>query len=289
MIIAIPTNNIDFKSEVPKRAQNAAYCKYVSDAGYNPILIPMEADPNVVASIADGLLLAGGIDIDPIYYGFSNYASFGVDPAKDDAERRLFYAFKAEHKPIMGICRGFQLIFREFLHTHEEYEDYLDYDEHIEKHSQTTALNSRRNVPTHLVRAVKTSLYNVPLEEEEETALVPVNSMHHQIATINYVGVAGDFSDNDDDIPTKEPSILRFDDFELTAWSLRGVTRPQLSKGKPDFEGYWAIIEAMKIHNWGSPIMGVQWHPEELRDIALIRNFFSVNNVNVQELAQEAG
>jgi len=277
VIIAIPTNNTDFKSEIPKRAQNAAYCKYVSDAGYNPILVPMEADPNVIASIADGLLLAGGIDVDPIYYGTSNFASYNVDPEKDNAERRLFHAFRVEHKPIMGICRGHQLIFREFLHKNEEYENYLEYVEHLNKHAQTNDLNVRRGIPTHLVRTNYKSLYTLPESKNElNLTMHPVNSMHHQICAINFMQVAKDYAP-DEKISTKEPSILHFDDFELTAWSLRGVSQPKTSKGKQDIENYWAIIEAMKIHNWGGPIMGVQWHPEELKDISLIRNFFSNN------------
>ena len=275
MIIAIPTNNTDFKSEIPKRGQNAAYCKYVSDAGYTPILIPMEADPNIVASIADGLLLAGGIDVDPIYYGTSNFASYNVDPEKDNAERRLFHAFRVEHKPIMGICRGHQLIFREFLHKNEEYEDYLEYIEHLNKHAQTNELNVRRGIPTHFVRTNYKSLYTLSeLKNKLNLVMHPVNSMHHQICAINFMQVAKDYAPNEK-VSTQEPSILHFDNFELTAWSLRGVLQPKTSKGKQDTENYWAIIEAMKIHNWGGPIMGVQWHPEELKDISLIRNFFN--------------
>lgn len=124
MIIAIPTNNTNKHAEIPGRAQNAAYVRYVAAAGYTPVLVPMESDPAVISEMADGLLLAGGIDIDPIHYGVSNYASFGVDPEKDASERALFHAFREYKKPIFGICRGFQLIFRELLHAHEENEEY---------------------------------------------------------------------------------------------------------------------------------------------------------------------
>ncbi|RLI63221.1 MAG: hypothetical protein DRO67_06055 [Candidatus Asgardarchaeum californiense] len=283
MIIAIPTNNTDFKSEIPKRAQNAAYCKYVSDAGYSPILVPMEADPNTIASIADGLLLAGGIDVDPMYYGVSNYASYNVDPEKDNAERRLFHAFRVEHKPIMGICRGFQLIFREFLHKNDNYENYLEYVEHLNKHAQGNDLNIRRSVPSHLVRVNHYSLYTQSDSlDDPSLSMQPVNSMHHQVCAINFMQVANDYAPGKK-VSTEEPSILHFDDFELTAWSLRGITQPTSSKGKQDIDNRWAIVEAMKIHNWDAPIMGVQWHPEELRDIALIRNFFSNNKEKLLE------
>jgi len=127
MIIAIPCSNTASKSEVPGRSQNAAYCKYVSNAGYEPVLIPMETNPNIIASIADGLLLAGGVDIDPMYYGLSNTNSFNVDPGRDNAERVLFNAFRALGKPVFGICRGFQLIFREYIQQNQHLNDYFDY------------------------------------------------------------------------------------------------------------------------------------------------------------------
>ena len=74
MIIAIPTNNSG--KEIEQRNQNAAYIKWVTNAGYTPILVPMEANINDIVKISDGLLLAGGIDIDPIYYGYDNSSSF---------------------------------------------------------------------------------------------------------------------------------------------------------------------------------------------------------------------
>ena len=33
----------------------------------------------------------------------------------------------------------------------------------------------------------------------------------------------------------------------------------------------------MAIDNWESPVLAVQWHPEELRDLNLIKNFFGRN------------
>jgi len=58
---------------------------------------------------------------------------------------------------------------------------------------------------------------------------------------------------------------------------MRGVqypTKKVLKKTVPDYDNYWSIIEAAKITDWGGPIMGVQWHPEELGDIRIIRSFF---------------
>jgi hypothetical protein len=36
------------------------------------------------------------------------------------------------------------------------------------------------------------------------------------------------------------------------------------------------IIEALDIHNWGNGrILAVQWHPEEMKDVALLQTFFN--------------
>ena len=58
----------------------------------------------------DGLILSGGGDVDPGRYGEASAACFGVDPARDEAEFRLVEAYLRAGKPILGICRGHQLL-----------------------------------------------------------------------------------------------------------------------------------------------------------------------------------
>lgn len=294
MIIAIPTNNTNKHAEIPGRAQNAAYVRYVAAAGYTPVLVPMESDPAVISEMADGLLLAGGIDIDPIHYGVSNYASFGVDPEKDASERALFHAFREYKKPIFGICRGFQLIFRELLHAHEEneeYNEYFEYMENIGEHAQTGNLSVPRRFPSHQVRANVKTLYGVPeaqLKNNDPLQVTPVNSMHHQAVVCNYAYATRILAE---ELAGKnsEPAIQDILDVELLAWSMRGVSQPvkgPVNAKKPDFDNYWTIVEAAQIKNWGGPIMGVQWHPEELGDIRVIRNFFGDGETKAKVAAE---
>jgi len=284
VIIAIPTNNTGFKTETPGRAQNAAYVKYVTAAGFTPVLVPMEADTAVIANMADGLLLAGGIDIDPMYYGFSNGASYGVNPDKDSAERDLFHAFRGLGKPIFGICRGFQLMFREYMAVAGDEADYFDYMEHLGQHAQGD-LNVRRTVATHMVRTNTESLYSLP-QEDGQLDMRPVNSMHHQVAVFNHGLLHKENGINMKGLDPNEPVLHEIGNFELTAWTLRAVNQPRLSNKQPDLDNYWCIVEAMRIHNWGAPMMGVQWHPEELMDVALLQNFFNsaANAGNNQEI-----
>lgn len=66
-------------------------------------------DPDFLADF-DGLLLAGGEDMNPACYGQENTASGTLDPARDEVELALIRLFMEAGKPILGICRGFQVM-----------------------------------------------------------------------------------------------------------------------------------------------------------------------------------
>lgn len=58
----------------------------------------------------DGLILCGGADIDPKYYHQENQGSVGIDPERDAVEFALLKAYVDAGKPVLGICKGHQLI-----------------------------------------------------------------------------------------------------------------------------------------------------------------------------------
>lgn len=58
----------------------------------------------------DGLILCGGNDINPKYYNEPVNGSVDMDDLRDAAEMELFREFAKKGKPILGICRGCQLI-----------------------------------------------------------------------------------------------------------------------------------------------------------------------------------
>lgn len=58
----------------------------------------------------DGLILCGGNDIDPKYYGEADNGSVNIDAPRDEAEFELAKAFIEAGKPVLGICRGCQLL-----------------------------------------------------------------------------------------------------------------------------------------------------------------------------------
>lgn len=58
----------------------------------------------------DGLILCGGDDVDPARFGQTNCGSKGIDEKRDQAELDLISAFLTAKKPILGICRGHQIL-----------------------------------------------------------------------------------------------------------------------------------------------------------------------------------
>lgn len=58
----------------------------------------------------DGLLLTGGGDVDPARYGHEDGGSLLIDPERDRTELALVTAYLAAGKPILGICRGLQVL-----------------------------------------------------------------------------------------------------------------------------------------------------------------------------------
>lgn len=58
----------------------------------------------------DGLLLGGGGDILPELYGAQNEGSYGLSRERDDLDLACIHSFILEGKPILGICRGIQIL-----------------------------------------------------------------------------------------------------------------------------------------------------------------------------------
>ena len=86
------------------------YALAVEAAGGVPI-VAAECCPEQLAEVCDGLLLSGGDDFEPQYYGEEILNdTVKTDPARGAFEVPLIEAFLREKKPIMGICRGHQLI-----------------------------------------------------------------------------------------------------------------------------------------------------------------------------------
>jgi putative glutamine amidotransferase len=89
-----------------------SYVQQVESAGGNVVIVPPNAAaaPDVLAAL-DGLLLAGGADLDPGLYGADPHqTTLGVRPDRDSGELAALHAAEERHVPVLGICRGMQLM-----------------------------------------------------------------------------------------------------------------------------------------------------------------------------------
>jgi putative glutamine amidotransferase len=87
------------------------YSDMVAAAGAVPVLLPPLPRVSDALSRLDGLVLSGGGDIDPAAYGAEMDPSCGPpDPARDSAELELCRRALADGVPVLGICRGLQVI-----------------------------------------------------------------------------------------------------------------------------------------------------------------------------------
>ena len=149
------------------------YAKSVIEAGGLPMLLPITLNDDVINQMIgaiDGLLLTGGPDLDPLLYGEAPHRNLGfVYYDRDAFDMRLVKAAVNANIPILGICRGCQVINVAFGGT--LYQDLPSQCEGVHAHS----LNSDPKTPGHYVDIVQDSLL---ASIYGETACV--NSLHHQ-------------------------------------------------------------------------------------------------------------
>ncbi|MGN0373726.1 MAG: gamma-glutamyl-gamma-aminobutyrate hydrolase family protein [Enterocloster sp.] len=105
-----PSHNTD-NDEISLRP---TYLRAVKAAEGLPLPLPLEADTEDLAQLAqlcDGFLFSGGPDVHPFLFGEETLAHCGnVSPARDKMELSLLKTAMEAQKPILGICRGIQLI-----------------------------------------------------------------------------------------------------------------------------------------------------------------------------------
>lgn len=98
----------------PSLGHRKTYVDAIVAAGGAPILIPPLDDEAALRTIyerLDGVLLSGGGDIEPRHYGEEPSPRLGVlDPPRDHAEIPLTRWAVVEGKPLLGICRGVQVL-----------------------------------------------------------------------------------------------------------------------------------------------------------------------------------
>ncbi|MFB9691147.1 gamma-glutamyl-gamma-aminobutyrate hydrolase family protein [Amycolatopsis plumensis] len=87
------------------------YVDCVVAAGGIPVLLPPVSDAyEKLVSTVDGLVLTGGADVEPGRYGAEPHPATYVRPERDAFEFGLFAAARRAGKPVLGVCRGLQVM-----------------------------------------------------------------------------------------------------------------------------------------------------------------------------------
>src|SRR5919112_964786 len=86
------------------------YIAAVADAGGRAVLLPPDDLDADVVRVLDGLVLSGGADVGPELYGAEPQPLTVTRPDRDSAELLLARAALATDLPILGVCRGMQLL-----------------------------------------------------------------------------------------------------------------------------------------------------------------------------------
>lgn len=185
------------------------YFRSIEAAGGIPVVIPPRrlADPTLVTLLdrLDGIVLSGGADLNPIYVNEDPVPELhGINPERDEWELALIELAWNRQIPMLGICRGIQMLAAARGGTVlQDLKTSLP-DAPLLKHSQ----DAPRGIPTHFVEAEADSVVGKLLGTR-----FAVNSFHHQA-----VGEPGP-------------------DFRITARSADGVVEAMESTSHPSVVG----------------------------------------------------
>jgi putative glutamine amidotransferase len=165
------------ETESARQNLNRSYVWAVEQAGGVPIILPVTTEPEVIArylGVLDGLLLSGGVDIDPSCYGQEPHPQLGeVDTDRDATELPLLRQALAEDVPIFAICRGIQSLNVAMGGT--LYQDLPAQFPSDIQHYQSKIGKPRHEFMHEISLAPDTRLRSVI-----EAECMPVNSFHHQ-------------------------------------------------------------------------------------------------------------
>jgi putative glutamine amidotransferase len=151
------------------------YVQAVLDAGGLPVLIPFAPEDvlGAILSRLDGLLLPGGVDVAPAYYGEQPHPKLGaVEPERDDLELTLCRLALAGDKALLAICRGIQVMNIAMGGTL--------YQDVPSQHPTDITHASNLSLPRHYIAHDVLIETGSILATLVGRAPLPVNSWHHQ-------------------------------------------------------------------------------------------------------------
>ena len=150
------------------------YIRAIEEAGGLPVIIPVHEDRELSREylrVVDGLLLAGGVDLSPHFFGEEPHPKLGsVDIERDEVEMELARLALELDMPILAICRGIQVL--NVAAGGTLYQDISQLDRTVLKHRQSAV----GWYGSHSIEIVEGTL----LHRIVGKTRIRVNSFHHQ-------------------------------------------------------------------------------------------------------------
>ena len=162
------------------RVENC-YVEALVAAGHVPVIVPCITNDAALAAIVaklDALVFTGGKDVEPARYRTSRAPKCGKpDLLRDDFEFRLLAAARARRLPIMGVCRGCQLVNVGFGGTlWQDLPSEFPRGTNVVCHGAGEYLHPERYPAAHVVKIRPGTRLAAVLGPED----LAVNSHHHQ-------------------------------------------------------------------------------------------------------------
>jgi putative glutamine amidotransferase len=183
-LIGIPTQTLQAIDDIPKGlphswVMNSRYYVAIADAGAAPAMVPLlSRDLEALRAVyqhLDGVLLAGGVDMDPCTFGEPPHPNLGrIDKDRDAVELQLARWAIEDRKPILGLCRGHQVLNVALGGT--LWQDIEAQVPEAIKHDYFPTAGYARDYRAHEVAVEPGSRLAAAFQEPA----IRVNSMHHQ-------------------------------------------------------------------------------------------------------------
>lgn len=178
----IAIGGIPFDRPIDQHSRNMiyyipqGYIHAVEATGGIPVVIPPSTNlsqVDVLLERVDGILLAGGSDVSPLNYGQEPHPKLGaINERRDLFEIELVKQAMKRNIPILGICRGLQIINVALGGT--LYQDLSENPAFTIKHQQ---YGTNWDTPTHSVKLLQPSILDEVFADQKRPV---VNSLHHQ-------------------------------------------------------------------------------------------------------------
>lgn len=171
LYIALPVR----LNEKENRYQISSYLikRLLNDSVF-PILVYPDSDLRQIIKICDGCIISGGDDLNPAYYHAYPHPSTIIEkPVIDELDFKILNAFLNAEKPVLGICRGLQVIACYFGQSiYQQIEHHENNTHNIIINPASLLFNKIKNVNSFHHQAVATCPKELLLSAQSEDGII---------------------------------------------------------------------------------------------------------------------